>query len=225
MNKEYLQLNSIQHFAFCERQWALMFLEDQWLDNDLTNLGRLLHKTTDDPYFEEKRGDVLYIRGMPVISHKLRLNGILDMAEFHKDPLGCKLKKHEGVYKPIIIEYKKGKGKSDNRDIYQLVVEVMAVEEMLNCKIHYSYLYYKKTNKRQKIVISEKLRDETSALVEKMHEYYNLRKTPKAIVGKNCQLCSLKEVCLPRMTHHKKNVQNYINSFVNNEGGDNEKIT
>ena len=222
MLEEYLQLNGIQHFAFCKRQWALMFLENQWLDNDLTNLGRLLHKRSDDPYFEEVRGDKVIIRGMPVISHSLRLNGVLDVVEFHQSKEGCKLKKREGLYRPEIIEYKKGKEKRNLHDVYQLVAEVIALEEMLDCTIEFAFLYYKKTNQRKKVEITDDLRKATKERVMEMHTYYKEQILPKAKVGLNCKLCSMKDICLPRMTHHKKNVKNYIQLFL---GDKNEKIS
>ena len=31
--EEYLPISGIQHFAFCRRQWALIYLEQQWTEN------------------------------------------------------------------------------------------------------------------------------------------------------------------------------------------------
>lgn len=30
---EYLMLSGIQHFQFCRRQWALIHIEQQWVEN------------------------------------------------------------------------------------------------------------------------------------------------------------------------------------------------
>ena len=34
--EELLPLSSLQHLVFCERQWALIHLEQQWAENELT---------------------------------------------------------------------------------------------------------------------------------------------------------------------------------------------
>ena len=45
MNSEdFLQLSGIQHFAFCRRQWALAYMEQQWQENLRTAEGRLEHQ-------------------------------------------------------------------------------------------------------------------------------------------------------------------------------------
>jgi Domain of unknown function DUF83 len=38
-----LPLSGLQHMAFCERQWALIHIEQQWEENPLTAEGRVLH--------------------------------------------------------------------------------------------------------------------------------------------------------------------------------------
>ena len=55
----FLQLSGIQHFAFCRRQWALIHIEQLWEENRLTAEGRVLHEKAHDPFFTEKRGDVI----------------------------------------------------------------------------------------------------------------------------------------------------------------------
>ena len=43
-SEDYLQLAGIQHFSFCRRQWALVYLEQQWSENLRTAEGRLEHE-------------------------------------------------------------------------------------------------------------------------------------------------------------------------------------
>ena len=68
---ELLPLSGIQHFAFCRRQWALIHIECAWADNRLTAEGELQHERAHDPTFNEKRGDRLIVRAMPVASATL----------------------------------------------------------------------------------------------------------------------------------------------------------
>lgn len=40
---DYLLISGLQHFAFCQRQWALIHIEDQWAENLRTVDGHLMH--------------------------------------------------------------------------------------------------------------------------------------------------------------------------------------
>ena len=40
--QDYLTLSGIQHYAFCPRQWALIYVEQQWADNERTVDGSLM---------------------------------------------------------------------------------------------------------------------------------------------------------------------------------------
>jgi len=81
---ELLPLSGIQHFAFCERQWGLIHVESQWVENLRTAEGRLLHQRVDDPYFTESRGDVKTVRSVPLLSKALGLYGVADVVEIHR---------------------------------------------------------------------------------------------------------------------------------------------
>jgi CRISPR-associated exonuclease Cas4 len=83
-----LLLSGIQHFAFCERQWALIHIEQQWQENLLTFSGRDLHERADDPFFTESRGGLVISRAVPLLSRMLGLYGTADVVEFHQVPPG-----------------------------------------------------------------------------------------------------------------------------------------
>ena len=72
--EEYLQLSGLQHFSFCRRQWALIHLENQWNENLRTVEGSLFHSRAHDEQQRERRGDTLILRGLPIVSHTLRLS-------------------------------------------------------------------------------------------------------------------------------------------------------
>lgn len=208
---DYMQLNLIQHFRFCDRQCALIYLEQFWSENADTVIGQFVHQNVDDKYFDEKRENKVIIRAMPIKSEALKLVGIADVVEFTKNKHGVKLKNYNGLWHPYVVQYKKGKPKKDDCDIIQLVAEVMAVEEMFHTTIEKSALYYKTTNKRLVVEINDELRKRAKECVIKMHEMILSQITPPAKIGKNCNRCSLKERCMPRLTHHKRSVVNYLN--------------
>ena len=116
---EYLQMSGIQHFAFCRRQWALAYLEQQWAENLRTAEGRLEHARCHDEAFREKRGGLLTVRGMRVVSHRLRLTGACDVVEFRADPAGVPLQGQPGLWLPTPVEYKHGAPKESDADRLQ----------------------------------------------------------------------------------------------------------
>ena len=207
---DYLMLSGIQHFQFCKRQWSLIHIEQQWLDNEATAHGQILHKKADDPYIKEKRNDVIISRAMHVSSKELGLYGILDIVEFHKNERGIELMGRSGKWLPVIVEYKRGKDKKDIYDIVQLVAQAICLEETLECTIEYSYLYYHRVNQKKRIEITPELRKEVVSLTSQMHEYYEQKVVPKAEYFKNCQLCSLVDICMPRLSKKNRNIDNYI---------------
>lgn len=105
---DYLMISGIQHFEFCRRQWALIHIEQQWAENVHTVVGELMHKKVHDPYLQEKRKDVLYVRALPVSSRIMGVSGECDMVEFHKAEDGITLFGHRGLYTVYPVEYKKG---------------------------------------------------------------------------------------------------------------------
>lgn len=214
---DYLMLSGIQHFQFCKRQWSLIHIEQQWSDNEATAHGQILHKKADDPYIKEKRNDVIISRAMHVSSKELGLYGILDVVEFHKDERGIELKGRSGKWLPVIVEYKRGKDKKDIYDIVQLVAQAICLEETLECTIEYSYLYYHRVNQKKRIEITPELRKEVVSLTSQMHEYYEQKVVPKAEYFKNCQLCSLVDICMPRLSKKNRNIDNYIFNALKSE--------
>src|SRR5690625_4740568 len=108
---DYLMISGIQHFDFCQRQWALIHIEQQWEENVRTIEGKHLHENADQPFIREKRNDKLIVRGMPVQSRTLKISGICDVVEFNRDERGVEIIGEEGKYVPVPVEYKRGKPK------------------------------------------------------------------------------------------------------------------
>lgn len=207
---DYLMLSGIQHFYFCKRQWALIHIEQVWSDNSFTAEGNRLHEITDDPYLKEKRKNIIISRAIPVSSKDLGLSGILDTVEFIKSDKGIEIANKKGLWMPNVVEYKRGKAKKDNRDAVQVAAQVMCLEEKYNIQIESADLFYFSTKKRETIAITNQLKDEVRIMANQMHTMYENKLTPDAEYFKNCTMCSLYDLCMPRLTKKKKSVQNYL---------------
>jgi CRISPR-associated exonuclease Cas4 len=214
---ELLPLSGIQHFCFCRRQWALIHVEDQWVDNALTVEGHLLHQRTDDPFISEVRGGIVTARAMPVASYRLGLNGICDVVEFTPSPEGVNLPGRQGLYQPVPIEYKRGKEKVDHSDEVQLCAQAICLEEMLSINIPVGYLYYGKTRHRVEVMFTEELRGLVYKMAEEMHQYFARGYTPQVKPSKACKSCSLNNICLPELLDKSGSASKYIQEQIDNE--------
>lgn len=212
--EDFLMLSGIQHYAFCQRQWAMIHIEQQWEENYYTVDGKIMHTNAHDKEFVEKRGNVLITRGLAIHSRELGISGTCDVVEFHKQEQGVFLPQYEANYVPIPVEYKRGKPKEHQADELQLCAQAMCLEEMLVCEIPKGYLYYGETKKRQEVYFSKELREKVIEYFTKMHELFQKQYTPKVKKTKRCQSCSLKNLCLPVIektvsvkTYLKKNME------------------
>lgn len=208
---ELLALSGIQHFAFCERQWALIHIERQWEENVRTVEGKHIHERVDNGLITEKRGSILTTRAVPVASRNLGLYGITDAIEFSLVSVyGIVLKGRDGLWLPKPVEYKRGKPKTDIRDHVQLCAQAMCLEEMLGVSLEVGDLYYDQIKHREKVEFSDDLRCQVQSLARHMHQVFAEERTPRASLGKNCKLCSMIEVCMPKLTNKSMSVKNYM---------------
>ncbi len=180
-----LPISGLQHLAFCPRQWALIHLEQAWVENRLTAEGRLLHERADLPG-QSRRRDLRTVRGLTLASRKLRLTGRADIVEFRPAPFP--------------VEYKRGKRKPNDCDLVQLCAQALCLEEMLQTIVSAGAIFYGDPRRRLEVEFTPELRARTAELAETMHRLYRDRRTPPATPGKHCGSCSLVHVCLPEAT-------------------------
>ena len=208
--EDWLPLSGIQHFVFCRRQWALIHVEQQWQENALTAEGRLVHHRADDPFFTEKRGEVVVARSVPVASLSLGLIGICDVVEFTLADDGVQLPGRTGYYQPAPIEYKRGRKKHDPCDEAQLCAQAICLEEMLAVEIPHGYIFYRQTRRRIQVDFTEALRDLVRKAAGEMHAYFQRGYTPRVKPTKACRACSLREICLPELQGSTLSASLYI---------------
>lgn len=196
---EYLMISGIQHFLFCRRQWALIHLEQQWAENRLTAEGEMIHKNAHKDDLIEKRPGILVTRGLRVSSAVLGMTGQCDVVEFLAAEDGAKLHGHRGLWDVVPVEYKHGKDKEDESDIFQLCCEAMCLEEMLGCRIPFGCLFYHEIRRRRKIELTEELRARVRQTAAEMHEVFRRGHTPKVRTSPKCRSCSLRDICIPKL--------------------------
>ncbi len=214
-DEDLLALSGIQHMAFCPRQWALIHIERQWQENLLTIEGRFLHEKADNPYIVEKRRDLIVSRAVNLASYELGLCGVADIVEFWQaegPENAVKLPKRQGFWRPMVVEYKRGRPKHTDCDEVQLCAQTICLEEMLGVSIATGALFYDAVKRRESVTLTEALRERTQELAKAMHRLYTAGLTPIAEVTKSCTRCSLNELCLPDIS--KRNAAAYLRTFL-----------
>jgi CRISPR-associated exonuclease Cas4 len=204
-----LSLSGLQHLMFCERQWALIHIEQIWEENRLTAEGRVLHERTHQPGSERRPG-VRTARGLRLHSLRLGLVGQADVVEFRRAESGVVLPNAEGVWRPFPVEYKRGRPKKNACDEVQLCAQALCLEEMFTCQIGEGSLFYGEPRRRHPVVFSAALRTKTESLAARMQELYRSGTTPLAEYEPKCDGCSLIARCMPRVLAKPPNVARYL---------------
>ena len=223
MVMDLLPISALQHLLYCERQCALIHLEQVWTENRFTAEGNVMHEKAHDGPDELKAG-VRIVRGLAVKSEALGLSGQCDVVEFHEQPHS-----QGGPLSPVSggsilpIEYKRGKPKGHRADEVQLCAQALCLEEMLRnraipgpcvgqagqeCpeyRIPEGRLFYGQTRRRLDVVFDAELRALTAGTARRLHELIESRETPAAVYEeRKCEACSLIELCMPQAMRFQK---------------------
>ncbi len=222
-----LPISALQHLLFCERQWALIHLEGQWSENRLTTEGHHLHQRV-DALGVESRGDLRTASSLHLRCMRLGITGRADVIEFHLSsqdrvvlcvdsdaPVAAVgLPKATGLWRPVPVEYKRGKPKKNRCDEVQLCAQALCLEEMLRVQIPAGALFYGKTRRRTAVQFDEALRRLTEHTIARLHELTLKRETPKVPYKKECDRCSLYALCLPKTTGARCSARSYLTRVV-----------
>ena len=194
-----IQISALQHASFCERQYALIHIEQAWDENRFTAEGRVLHERVDAEHHELRR---LFKQeyGMAVRSLQWGLIGKCDLVELW-------YAKDRSVEKVLPVEFKRGRKKADDTDRVQLCAQVLCLEEMFNITIESGQFFYLQEHRRTTEVIDTLLREKVTALIERIMRIRETGETAAAVYEKRkCDNCSLVDLCMPKSTgkEHKQ---------------------
>lgn len=190
-----VMVSALQHYLFCPRQCALIHIEQQWLENRLTAEGRILHERVHSGGRESRR--TLRVEfDVPIRSLQLGLIGRADIVEFHRQ--------EDGHWRPLPVEYKRGRPKKDDTDRVQLCAQAICLEEMLGCAVPEGALYYGEKKRRTAVVFDVGLREKTTQTSEQLHALLGEGRTPPPHYDKRCDSCSFLPMCLPKVATRKQ---------------------
>lgn len=203
-----IPISALQHVLFCERQYALIHIEQVWAENKYTTEGNILHERVDVVHHESRRSNRTEY-GLALRSLHHGLVGKADLVEFEKAP--------DGKYDSIVpVEFKRGRKKADNFDLVQLCAQALCLEEMFNVVVPEGQIYYLQEHRRTTISFDDLLREETIATVVRTRDIYDSGLTPPAKYSKKkCDRCSLIDICMPRtMAPNGKQIMRYMKNQI-----------
>lgn len=178
-------LSALQHLLYCERQCALIHVEQIWSENRFTAEGRAAHKRVHTGGHETRDG-VRIARDVALRSLRLGLVGKADVVEFHNGT-------------PYPVEHKRGHNKANNCDRVQLCAQALCLEEMMGKPVLEGALFYGEPRRRTVVPLEPALREETEAAALRLHDLLKAGITPPAVYDKaKCDRCSLVDVCKPK---------------------------
>ncbi len=219
-----LPISALQHLLFCERRAALIHLEGLWNENLFTAEGRILHDRAHD-LGTDVRSDVRTARGLRLRSLALGLSGTADVVEFYrlsgdKDEAGVRLQDVDGLWRPMPVEYKRGRLRREEGYEIQLCAQALCLEEMLSTPVTRGALYYGKTRRRLEIELDGTLRKATEQAAARLHELIDSRVTPTAAHQRKCESCSLVEACLPTALNKRRSARRYLAKAISEAEGE-----
>lgn len=201
---ELVPISALQHLLFCERQYALIHLEQVWVENQFTAEGRVQHERIDREHHESRRLHKTEY-GMAVRSLVHGLIGKADIVEIEKSP--------DGGYRRITpVEFKRGSNKEGDWDRVQLCAQALCLEEMFESSVPCGQFYYRKEHRRTTVAIDGELRELTKKCISRIRQLSANLESPRAVYSrKKCDRCSLVDICMPKaMDGGGKSVSRFV---------------
>ena len=190
MEPEIIYLSRLQHYLFCPRQYALIELENIWVENQFTAEGQVLHQRVNQAD-QEKRGDIRTVWALRLSHVELGIEGVADVVEYHKQA--------DGSETPFPIEYKRGKPKTHRADEVQLCAQALCLEDMHGITVPEGALFYGEVRRRHAVIFDTELRDLTLKTILACRAIVQTQCTPSAdYQAKKCNACSLIDLCHPK---------------------------
>lgn len=177
-------ISAIEHYAYCPRQCALIYIEQAFEDNAFTLLGEEEHEHVDEIDVGTEQG-VRVERALPIWSDRLGLLGRADVVEF---PPGGP---------PLPVEYKHGPRRGHAHDDLQLCAQAVCLEEMLEVAVPRGAVYHVASKRRRVVEFTPEMRAEMERVVGEIRELLRTGTNPLPPNDARCRNCSLIDICLP----------------------------
>jgi CRISPR-associated exonuclease Cas4 len=180
-------LSALEHVVYCERQAALIHLEAVWSENVHTVRGDLAHRAVDLPG-ARRRSRTQVIRSLPVHSRDYGLHGVCDLVEITAG-------------EAVPVEYKVGGYRPGGPADVQLAGQAACLAEA-GFQVPTGFVYSAADRRRHEVPITPELLQRLRQAADAMRTLLAANHLPAARNDSRCRRCSLREDCVPELTHH-----------------------
>ena len=186
-------ISALEHWSYCPRQCALIYIEQTFDENLFTLRGRRGHDRVHGEAGRraDTRDGVRLAFGLDLWSDRLGLRGKADVVEFHAD----------GAVVPV--EHKSGtfaRGRNWSHEERQLCAQAICLEEMLGVAIPAGAIYAAGSRARRGVAFGPSLRREVEEAVLAVRRLLAGTRLPRAVNDARCPACSLYDACLPDLS-------------------------
>ena len=189
---DWVPISALQHYSYCPRQCALIYVEKTFDENLYTLRGRAVHSLVDMPKSTMNSG-IRVEYSLPLYNECLGLVGKADVVEFHGS-------------QPYPVEYKHGKLKPQRQrhDEIQLAAQALCLEEMTQQDVSQGAIFYHSSRHRHEVFIDNILRAEVKRIIPIVRSLLKDFHLPSPVNDSRCRHCSLKDACQPKVLTDKK---------------------
>lgn len=205
MDDDQVTISEIEHFSFCDRQWALIFGERVWADNVVTVRGTIAHERVDAASERSERGRTV-LRALEIWSDRHDLVGRADVVEIQPN----------GV--PYPVEYKSGRMFGLAARL-QLAAQALCLEEMFDRSVSEGAIWLGGTRQRVPVNIDNELREQVLAVAKAIRIARTGPGLPPAVYDRRCQQCSLCDECLPQLVQDRRRAATINGMLFTDRGG------
>ena len=192
MNDNVINIRSLQHFLYCPHRWGLIEIGKVWSENFYVTKANLVHKRAHDfNEFVSKNKKVFTSVSVYNDMPEYNLYGVLDCLEISDNGIN-------------IVEYKPSKPKNKEynyEDLMQVFAQKLCVDYIFNGNSQ-GYIYYADVKKRVKLPLMENFLQydkDLKNIVGEMRSLIKMGKIPSVRKDQNCNGCSLKDLCIPKI--------------------------
>lgn len=205
MNPCTINIRQIQHYMYCPRRFALLEINQDWVENAFVVKANLMHKNVHEGSHKFSNTTMISRSSVTVYNddEQYDLFGITDCVEFTKRKGGIKISELPGEYDVKLIEYKPKQPKNGSfheSDAIQVFAQKICVDSLWHCNSE-AYLYYADTKKRVKLNFDEEFEPYNKQLLEYLTAMRKIMATgeiPPKRKRQKCSGCSLEDVCFSK---------------------------
>lgn len=184
-----IPLSALEHYDYCHRQTALIHVESVWSESADTVRGDLAHTAVDLPGIR-KRAGVVVVRSLPVWSDEHQLRGVCDVVEF------------EGrTARPV--EYKVGRHVTGGPAELQVAGQALCLIEA-GFDVPEGSIYSVAERRRHAVPFTDEILTGVVTVVAAIRDLLRAQSLPPARNDARCRRCSLRDDCLPELTHRPR---------------------